>query len=306
MNQFNSTQKKTITVAVSCSVLLDLKDEYQDFENVGYESFYANQVLNQHQFYKPGALLPFIRSLNLINTMADESIFRIILVTTNCQNTVQRALNSLDKYNIELDTIIPLNGGLASKALINNGADIFFTTHVEDAESANTQGIPAIHIAEKSSGITNNEVLHIAFDADGVLFDSASHIRYLITDLATFDAYEFANQVIPLAEGPLMQLANKLSQLKRSHPMFDQLIKLSVVSSRSEKAMSRVISSARYYKLAFDDFIACDGQNKGPILKNIQAHLFLDDETYNVQSAAHHLPSGRVMTTNSNFEHYAA
>jgi len=306
MSQFESTNHKSITLAVSCSVLLNLEDEYQDFEKVGYESFYANQVLNQHQIYKPGVLLPFVRSLNLINTMADESIFRIILVTSNCQNTVQRALNSLDKYDIELDTVIPLNGGLVPEVLNRNGADIFFTTHKEDTESANTLGIPTIHIPKTSRGITNNDVLHVAFDADGVLFDSASHIHFLMTDLKTFDAYEFANQALPLTKGPLMPLAKKLSQLKRAHPILDQLIKLSVVSSRSEKAMSRVISSARYYKLAFDEFIACDGQDKGLTLKNIQAHLFLDDELHNVLNAAHHLPSGRVMTTNSDFEHYTA
>ena len=306
MSQFNSTPKKTITVAVSCSVLLDLEDEYQGFEKVGYESFYANQVLNQHQLYKPGALLPFIRSLTLLNAMADECVFRLILITSNCQHTVQRALNSLEKYAIELDQIIPLNGEAASKELLNRDIDLFFTAHLKDAESANTLGIPSIHIPKTSRGITNDDVLHVAFDADGVLFDSESHIHFLMTDLNTFEAYEFANQALPLTKGPLMQLAKKLSQLKRSHRMFDQLIKLSVVSSRSEKAMSRVISSARYYKLAFDEFIACDGQNKGLVLKDIQAHLFLDDELQNVLNAAHHLPSGRVMASNNHFEHYAA
>jgi len=306
MNQFDSANNKTISIAVSCSVLLDLEGEYQDFEKVGYESFYANQVLNQNLPYKPGALLPFMRSLNLLNTVADENVFRIILITSNCQHTVQRALNSLETYGIELDQVISLNGAPAHEPLLNNHVDLFFTTHKHDAESANTLGIPSIYISEKSCGITNEDVLHIAFDADGVLFDSESHIRYLMTDLKTFESYEFANQALPLTKGPLLPLAKKLSQLKRSHPMFDQLIKLSVVSSRSEKAMSRVITSARYYKLAFEEFVACDGQNKGLVLKNTQAHLFLDDEIHNVQSAARHLPSGQVMTSNSNYEHYAA
>ena len=128
-----------------------------------------------------------------------------------------------------------------------------------------------------------------------MLFDGESNLRYLTTDLEVFDRYEFANQTLPLAEGPMFDLAKKLSRAKQQQPRLNQFIKLSVVSARSEKSMSRVKHSSKHFKLAIDEFIACDGRSKTPYLIENEAHLFFDDELANVQSAAAALPSCQVL-----------
>ena len=145
------TPLKPINIALTCSTLLDLADERELFDRIGYESFYANQVMNQHHLYPTGILTDFVRTLMTINIVAESPLFRILLITSNCCETVKRAKNSLDLYELELDDIIPLDGVSPVTALQRNQVDLFLTTDINDAELANEAGIASVHLHRSSA-----------------------------------------------------------------------------------------------------------------------------------------------------------
>lgn len=66
----------------------------------------------------------------------------------------------------------------------------------------------------------------------------------------------------------------------------DSPIRTYLVSARGGREMgSRAIITLREWGLAIDEAFFMDGAPKGPILSEIQPHIFFDDALHNIQNA---------------------
>ena len=91
---------------------------------------------------------------------------------------------------------------------------------------------------------------------------------------------------IPLPPGPFCEFGKKVLALKKTFALIygnGGLIKLYLITARSEKVAQRVLTTINYCNLFFDYMFFLAGQSKEPVLEMIQPDIYIDDKIENLK-----------------------
>jgi 5'-nucleotidase len=69
---------------------------------------------------------------------------------------------------------------------------------------------------------------------------------------------------------------------------------MAIVTARNAPAEMRVIKTLRHWGVYVNEIFFLGGLEKAKVLKAFRAHIFFDDQDLHLDTAAKHVPSGKV------------
>ncbi|XP_039527605.1 cytosolic 5'-nucleotidase 1A-like [Pimephales promelas] len=132
----------------------------------------------------------------------------------------------------------------------------------------------------------SDDVLHVAFDGDGVLFSDESESVYKNKGLQSFFDNERDNEDKALELGPLKEFFKALVHLQQKFKPENCPIRTYLVTSRGTASPGlRVLKTLKEEKLEINEAFFLSGPHKGPVLRAINPHIFFDDQTPHIEEA---------------------
>ncbi|MDE2327848.1 MAG: GTPase HflX [Rhodospirillales bacterium] len=146
------------------------------------------------------------------------------------------------------------------------------------------------------AGEAHPHEVRIAFDGDAVLFSDEAERVYQREGLPGFTRHETRKAALPLPPGPFKPLLEALHRLQHAASSGATAMRLrtALVTARSSPAHERAVRTLMAWNIAIDEAMFLGGLDKGPFLREFQPDFFFDDQTRHVESAARHVPAGRV------------
>ncbi|MCB0536396.1 MAG: 5'-nucleotidase [Bacteroidetes bacterium] len=287
-----------LVIGVSSRSLFNLEEENKVFEEQGIEGFRKYQAEKEDEILEPGTAFYLVKSLLELNNQANKKIVEVVVMSKNSPETGVRVLNSIKHLGLDI-TRLAFSGGEPLAPYIDAfDIDLFLSKDEKDVQVVIDSGISAaatIYDPPTSFDSTDNRV-KIAFDADAVLFDEESELRYKTEGMEAFHKHEAENEDNPLKEGPFANLLRKLSAIQEHLPTSIELtpLRIAIVTARNAPSHMRVIKTLRNWGVYVDEAYFMGGVSKDKVLKAFGAHIFFDDQDTHLAPASKVVPSGKV------------
>ena len=290
---YNLTGK--MVIAISSRALFDLEKENQIFDEKGLEAFYNYQLENESKPLHTGTAYRFVRNFLKINAAFDDKLIEVIILSRNNAATGLRILNSIDRYDLDIQRAGWTGGSPISRYLKAFKVDLFLSAHEEDVQDAINSGIAAARILPYSAkDEEESEEVRIAFDGDAVLFSEESEKIYQEFGLDAFLSHERANAGNPMSEGPFAKLLKVISNIQKHFPLEKAPIKTALITARNSTAQERVIRTLNAWDVRIDEAFYLGGVEKTEIVKAFGADIFFDDQDVHLEGTAGDVPSAKV------------
>lgn len=287
-----------LTVAVSSRALFDLTDSDAVFRNDGAEAYRCHQIEHEDEPLKPGEGFAFVTKLLAINDVLSERRVDVILLSRNSADTGLRVFNSIREHGLDIVRAAFCSGVSPHRYARAFDCDLFLSTEAADVRDALASGVAAATLLAQRPLTANRQdagaQLKIAFDGDGVLFDSAADREFRARGLAAFQSAEAADADKPLAGGPFKPFLEGLQRLQREFEGKDGPIRTALVTARGAPAHERVIKTLRAWDIRLDESLFLGGLPKGDFLSAYGADVFFDDQSGNCDAAGQHVATGHV------------
>ena len=284
-----------MVIAISSRALFDLEKENQIFDEKGLEAFYNYQLENESKPLHTGTAYRFVRNFLKINAAFDDKLIEVIILSRNNAATGLRILNSIDRYDLDIQRAGWTGGAPISRYLKAFKVDLFLSAHEEDVQDAINSGIAAARILPYSTkDEEESEEVRIAFDGDAVLFSEESEKIYQKFGLDAFLAHERANAGNPMSEGPFAKLLKVISNIQKHFPLEKAPIKTALITARNSTAQERVIRTLNAWDVRIDEAFYLGGVEKTEIVKAFGADIFFDDQDVHLEGTASDVPSAKV------------
>lgn len=302
VTQKAQTKQNKMVIGISARALFDLTKEHELYESQGVEAYCRYQIENEMEALRPGPGFGLIRSLLELNTLMDEDIVEVIIMSHNSPDTSLRVFNTIRYYELPITRAVLVSGASLAPYLAAFNTDLYLSACEEDVQYAIDSGIAAgIVCTERNADFEVSEdtepaQIRIAFDGDAVLFTDESERIFKSRGLHAFEENEEKNARNPLAEGPFTNFVRKLSDLQRilSDSMGICPIRTALVTSRSAPAHERVIRTLRSWNVRVDEAFFLGGLEKKAVLAAFGAQIFFDDQSVHTLNAAQAVPAARV------------
>ncbi|XP_054371261.1 cytosolic 5'-nucleotidase 1A-like isoform X2 [Molothrus ater] len=173
----------------------------------------------------------------------------------------------------------------STQYLKSHGVKLFLSADRTDVCNALRRGVSAALVFQQEVQAPRTP-LRVAFDGDAVLFSDETDRIFQEQGLEGALQYERAMEAVPIGEGPLKAFAMHLGKMRKKFGQGESPIRTYLVTARSGRDMGvRAIKTLREWGLPIDEAFFMDGAPKGPILAQIQPHIFFDDGLHNIQGA---------------------
>ncbi|XP_067109491.1 cytosolic 5'-nucleotidase 1A-like [Osmerus mordax] len=268
--------------------------EREIFEE-GLEKYVQYQQKNKDKPLKAGVAFPFVKALMTVNSQLkelypeSEELFNIVLMYN--QDSVKERLNySINHYGLTTDEFRMTRG---RSPIGHFKTNLYLSKDAKKVKEAIGEGIAAATMfnPDKINQLSNTQ-LKVAFDGDGVLFSDESEIIFQKNGLVAFSENEKKLVKIkkPLAQGPLKCFLEALVKLQKKFPAEKEPtcpIRTYLVTARSgdDSSGTRVRETLKIWGLKIDETHFLAEAPKGPVLQEIQPHIFFDDKISNIEEA---------------------
>lgn len=288
-----------LVVAISSRALFDFEEENQVFEQADDAAYMRLQLDRLERPAHPGVAFQLVRKLLAFNTSgAQRDRVEVVLLSRNDPVSGLRVFNSARHHGTPIERGVFTRGRPPFQYLHALQANLFLSAEPDDVRAALGAGYPAAQVypqSARASGAHPDEV-RIAFDGDAVLFSDEAERVFQSEGLPAFQQHEASKAALPLPPGPFKPLLEALHRLQHaskdgSVPM---RLRTALVTARSAPAHERAVRTLMHWNIAVDEAMFLGGLDKGPFLREFQPDFFFDDQTGHVESAARHVPSGRV------------
>uniref|UniRef100_A0A8C0FBK1 Cytosolic 5'-nucleotidase 1A n=1 Tax=Bubo bubo TaxID=30461 RepID=A0A8C0FBK1_BUBBB len=285
---------EALVIAVTTRAIFNLEEEHKLYLDKGKEEYTRHQKSNQDKPLQPGTAFAFIQAAQYVNKKilesnpAEKDLFDILVLSNNSPESGVRIINSTKHYgkgdSIPRGACFP-TGRLdedSTQYLKSHGVKLFLSADRTDVCNALRRGTfsPPSHVQAPSTP------LRVVFDGDAVLFSDETDQVFREQGLEGAVQYERAMEAVPMGEGPLKAFAMHLGKMRKKFSQEKSPIRTYLVTARSGRDMGiRAIKTLREWGLAIDEAFFMDGAPKGPILAQIQPHIFFDDGLHNIQGA---------------------
>ena len=287
-----------LVIGVSSRALFDLEEENRIFEEKGLEEYIKYQVDNEQKILQPGAGFELIKAFLRLNTLTEDRLVEVIIMSRNSPDTSLRIFNSIEQYKLDITRAALTGGASVAPYLQSFHTDLFLSAKLDDVKEAINTGVAAGLILtnsahpEKKSKI---DQIRIAFDGDAVLFGAESERIFRHEGIEAFEDNERAHANDPLSKGPFANFLMTLSNIQKMFPDREKApIRTALVTSRSAPAHERAIKTLRAWNVRIDEAFFLGGVGKKEILEQYGAHIFFDDQHAHTDPAAEVVPSAFV------------
>ncbi|KAL2303507.1 hypothetical protein Nmel_008777 [Mimus melanotis] len=241
----------------------------------------------------------YVNKKILESNPAERDLFDILVLSNNSPESGVRIINSAKHYGLEISKFCFVSDEDSTQYLKSHSVKLFLSADRTDVCNAlrRGRGVPPDSSLLCLTGVSaalvfQQEVqapstpLRVVFDGDAVLFSDETDQIFQEQGLEGAVQYERAMEAIPIGEGPLKAFAMHLGKMRKKFGQEKSPIRTYLVTARSGRDMGiRAIKTLREWGLPIDEAFFMDGAPKGPILAQIQPHIFFDDGLHNIQGA---------------------
>lgn len=298
-NPMTKSLDAAITVAVSARSLFYLEDFHRVFVTEGLEAYLEAVRRHEDTPLKPGAAFPLIKALLRLNTLSDDPIVSIVVVSNMHPEAGLSVINSIDFHQVAVERAAFTSGSDVFPILKEFGTNLFLSHSHDDARRAITSGTAAAVMYDPPAidGWESGEQIRIAFDGDAVLFSEESERIFKTQGKAAFFAHEREMARQPMEEGPFGNLFRTIDRIQRNFPEGRKPFRVALVTARGGQARERVLRTLRAWEVTIDETYFLNGTPKDGILRVFSPHIFFDDQDRHVSAASKIVPSGLVPST---------
>jgi len=285
-----------LVVAISSRALFDFEEENRVFEQADDRAYMALQLQRLEQPAKPGVAFSLVKKLLAFNAaQSSDHPVEVVILSRNDPVSGMRVFRSAQHYGLAIERGSFTRGQPPWRYLKPLHANLFLSAHLSDVRAALDAGVPAAQVYPQSvlaSDAHPGEV-RIAFDGDAVLFSDEAERVFQSQGLEAFQQHESAKASQPLPDGPFKPLLVALQRLQQAGTP-TMRIRTALVTARSAPAHERAIRTLMNWHIDVDEAMFLGGLAKGEFLREFEPDFFFDDQTGHIESAAKHVPAGRV------------
>lgn len=288
--------KNPLVIGISSRALFDLEAENRIFEEQGVSAYEEYQVRHEKDLLPKGSAFPLVEAFLGLNSLDENRLVEVIVMSRNSPNTSLRIFNSIDHYGLDITRAALSGGAPIAPYLKAFETDLFLSAHRADVQQAIDSGIAAGRILAGSlpDSIPTDQI-RIAFDGDAVLFSADSEWIYQHRGLDAFSEHERSKADIPMEEGPFARFLKTIAHIQsRFRDRESSPIRTALVTSRSAPAHERAIKTLRQWGVRVDEAFFLGGVSKREVLSAFGAHIFFDDQLSHAQPASDLVPSAVV------------
>lgn len=287
-----------LVIGISSRALFNLEAENQIYEEQGLRAYADYQLQHETEILQKGSAFQLVRAFLNLNTLQDERLVEVIVMSRNSPNTSLRIFNSIEDYGLDITRAALTSGAEMAPYLRAFHTDLFLSANGEDVKQAVDSGIAAGIILPGSPHIDPRakiEQIRIAFDGDAVLFAAESERIYQREGKAAFMEHERDHADIPLPKGPFAKFLETLAHIQALFAGKDlSPIRTALVTSRNAPAHERAIKTLRNWNVHIDEAFFLGGVGKKDVLAAFGAHIFFDDQRVHTDPASEVVPSALV------------
>ena len=288
--------KNPLVIGISSRALFNLEAENRIFEEQGVSAYEEYQVRHEKDLLPKGSAFPLVEAFLGLNSLDENRLVEVIVMSRNSPNTSLRIFNSIDHYGLDITRAALSGGAPIAPYLKAFETDLFLSAHRADVQQAIDSGIAAGRILAGSlpDSIPTDQI-RIAFDGDAVLFSADSEWIYQHRGLDAFSEHERSKADIPMEEGPFARFLKTIAHIQsRFRDRESSPIRTALVTSRSAPAHERAIKTLRQWGVRVDEAFFLGGVSKREVLSAFGAHIFFDDQLSHAQPASDLVPSAVV------------
>ncbi|SEQ76581.1 5'-nucleotidase [Amphritea atlantica] len=287
---------EVLVVGISSRALFNLEHENRIYQQQDVEAYRRYQFEQENKILDKGTAFHLVEALLSLNTLSDERLVEVVVMSKNSPDTGLRVLKSIQYYGLDITRSAFTGGESLAPFLQAYSVDLLLTRHPDDAQVAiDTQDCAAALIYDPPESFQpDRDTIRIAFDADAVLFSDESEYIYKTEGLERFQENESDNEDVVLPDGPFAKLVRVLSRLNSKLGADRSPLRLSIVTARNGPAHLRVIKTLRQWGVNVDQAFFLGGMSKEPVLSALRPHIFFDDQPAHLVSAAKRVPSSQV------------
>lgn len=300
---------QTLVVGISATALFDLTEadkvfraKFAEDKETAVQEYRAYMLAHEHENLADGTGMPLVKALLQLNNhrkAGEAPLVEVVVMSRNSPETGVQVFKNIRLRKLEISRHAFTGGESVVPYLEAYDVDLFLTTNIRDAQRVIDGGQCAAAILKDPPGdmaaIPEGQV-RIAFDGDAVLFDESSEIVYKAEGLPGFHKQEDELQDTPMPNGPYAILLEKLSRLQKRLPFGVEFspVHMAIVTARNAPAEMRVIKTLRHWGVYVNEIFFLGGLEKAKVLKAFRPHIFFDDQDLHLDTAAKHVPSGKV------------
>lgn len=289
---------ETLVVGISSRALFDLEEENKLFQTQGVSEYRKLQRERENDILKPGTGYHVVKALLNLNTLSQDRLVEVIVMSKNSPETGIRILNSIKHYKLDITRSAFTGGEGLFDYMEAFDVDLFLSKEEEEVQKVIDAGVASAALIYEPPVNYDPETstVRIAFDADAVLFSDESEQIYKTQGLAAFHKNEEANQQTALKEGPHAKLLKMLATIQKKMNTGIELspLRIAIVTTRNSPSHMRVINTLRTWDVYIDEAFFLGGISKDKVLKAFRAHIFFDDQDAHLKPAMSLVPSARV------------
>ncbi|MFG6447366.1 5'-nucleotidase [Roseateles sp. BYS180W] len=299
--------EKRLVIGVASSAIFDLSESDAVFKREGEEQYRKYQENNLNNILPKGVAFSFIKRLLSFNDLSADPVgdplVEVVLLSKNDPDTGLRVMKSIQHYGLGMTRAIFMQGNSPYEYIPALNISLFLSGSKSDVEAAIRKQFPAGHVMTSSVvDDDGDEGLRIAFDFDGVLADDESEtVMQTTRDLDEFHAHEVRNVLQPHNPGPLKQFLVQISAIqsaeerkKRNDPEYKNRLRVSIVTARNAPSHERALNTLKSWGVMANDGFFLGGIEKGKVLGVLRPHIFFDDQSGHLESAAKVVPSVHI------------
>lgn len=295
--------RQKLVVATSSSALFDLSSSDRVYREEGLKAYAQYQIEREAEPLEPGDAFHLVQKLLRLNTLQDEEVVEVILLSRNTADTGLRVFNSIEHHDLPISRAAFTGGAPPYRYMAPFRCHLFLSTNPEDVREALAHGMAAASILPSMSRQTDDEELKFAFDGDAVIFSDEAEQVYQANGLAAFAASEREAADQPLMGGPFKPFLAALHRLQTEFARKDRSpIRTALVTARAAPAHERVIKTLRAWNIRLDESLFLGGMNKTEFLVAFGADVFFDDQAEHCRLASEYVATGHVLHGVSNTE----
>src|SRR3990167_5600469 len=123
-----------LVIAISSSVLFDLKESDQIFKQHGIEAYAQYQIEHENDILAPGIAFPLVKKLLGLNQYGE--FVEIILLSRNSADTGLRIFNSIEHHTLSITRAAFTSGQSPYQYVQAFGSHLFLSIHNDDVTNA--------------------------------------------------------------------------------------------------------------------------------------------------------------------------
>jgi 5'-nucleotidase len=295
-----------LVIGVASSAMFDLADSDDVFRSRGEAAYRTFQEENLNLPLGKGIAFSFVKRLLSLNNLSadplEDPLVEVVLLSRNDPDTGLRVMKSIEHYGLGITRAIFMQGKSPYTFIPSLNISLFLSGNEADVAEAIRAGFPAGHVLDSTIIDDDDDDLRIAFDFDGVLADDeAESVMQRTKNLAEFHAHETQNALQPHNPGPLKEFLVRISKIqqveearKKSDPAYQNRLRVSIVTARNAPSHERALHTLKSWGVTVNDAFFLGGIEKGKVLGVLRPHIFFDDQSGHLESAAPVAPSVHI------------